>query len=341
MKRNELLCIFLAVVLIAPGIAWSQAKVGTTGVNFLKIGPSSRAVAMADAFLPIADDVSALWYNPAGMVNMRNNEMLVSHVSYPADISYDFIGYAQPLPALGAAMGVQVFGLYTGDMDETTPERPYGTGRTFTASDFSAGVSYAQRLTNKFSVGFTGKYIQENLANEVARGYGIDVGTFYDTGWKSIKIAMLISNFGPDMDFISSAFPLPMIFKFGTSADLKKTDITRLTMVLEFLHPNDNVEELHLGFEYAFKESAFLRAGKKFNGFKRDTYDEYLDDIEGKNPYVEYPIIDEDGMISFDGLSFGGGLYFRGIGLSVDYSYANIGYVGDIHRFSLAYRFGR
>jgi len=328
-------------VLIAPGIAWGQAKVGTTGVNFLKIGPSSRAVAMADAFLPLADDVSALWYNPAGLVNLRKSELGVSHVSYPADVSYEYLGYAKPLPALGAALGVQVFGLYTDDMIETTPERPFGTGRMFSASDFSASVSFAQRLTDKFSVGATGKFVQENLADEVAQGWAVDVGTFYDTGWKSVKIAMLISNFGPDMKFISSAFPLPMTFKFAMAADLKKTDTSRLTAAVEALHPNDNVEEVHIGFEYAFKETAFLRCGKKVNGFKRSSYDDYLNDMENENPFTEYPMINEDGMVSFDGASFGGGLYFHGIGLAVDYSYANIGFLGDIHRFSLRYRFKR
>jgi len=338
MKQSRLLIVVLALLLIAPGFAFGQ-KVGTTGVNFLKIGPTSRGVALADAFLPIADDVSALWYNPGGLVNVRQTELALTHVDYPGDLlAYDFLGYVKPLPAQGAAVGVQLFGLYSGAIDETTPERPFGTGRTFTASDIAAGVTYAQRLTDKFSIGTTVKYLQENLADESAFGWAVDVGTFYDTGWKSLQIAMLISNFGPDMEFVSTPFPMPIMFKFGIAADLMKVGRDRLTMAFEGTHPNDNVEELHIGFEYAFNELAFLRIGKKFNGWQRSYYEEYLDDPESKDPFVEYPLFDEDGQISFHGLSLGGGLVVPGLGLGVDYAYAQVGYLGSIHRFSLSYK---
>ncbi|MBS1260693.1 MAG: hypothetical protein MAG453_00009 [Calditrichaeota bacterium] len=339
MNWRNVLLVVLAFALVAPGWVSAQEKVGTTGVNFLKIGPSSRGVALADAFLPIADDASTLWYNPGGLVNVDKPQLMLSHLAFPAETNYDFLGYVYPLPALGAAAGAQVFGLYTGDMDETTPERPYGTGRTFTASDFAAGVSYAQRLTDKFSVGSTVKYLQENLADEVARGWSVDVGTFYDTGWKSLTLAMIISNFGPDMEFITTPFPLPIVFKFGASGDLWNSEQNRLTVALEGIHPNDNREEVHIGFEYAFQELAFLRIGRKFNGWERSTFDAYEDDPEKNNPYLEYPVINEGGGFSWHGMSFGGGVYLDGIGLTVDYAYANYGFFGDIHRFSLMYEF--
>ncbi len=338
MNWKTLLLVALAFALVAPGGVLAQEKVGTTGVNFLKIGPSSRGVALADAFLPIANDASALWYNPGGLINVQQSELIMSHIEFPADINYEYLGYVHPLPNLGAAVGVQMFGLYTGDMIETTPARPYGTGRTFIAADFAAGVSYAQSLTDKFSVGSTVKFLQENLADEVAHGWSVDVGTFYETGWRSLKLAMIISNFGPDMQFISTPYPMPIVFKFGAAADLYDRDQNRVTLALEGIHPNDNREELHIGFEYAFRNNYFLRLGKKYNGWSRSTYDEFLDDPENTNPFVEYPVIDEDGL-SMDGLSFGGGIRFPGIDLTVDYAYANYGYVGNIHRFSLLYAF--
>lgn len=338
MNWKSLLIVALVVALALPGMVAAQEKVGTTGVNFLKIGPSSRGVAMADALLPLADDASALWYNPGGLINVRRPQMLVSHVVLPADINYDFLGYVYPLPALGAAVGAQVFGLYSGDMDETTPERPYGTGRTFGTSDLAAGVSYAQRLTDKFSVGATAKFLQENLADEVARGWAVDVGTYYDTGWRSLTLAMIISNFGPDMEFISTPFPMPIVFKFGAAANVYEDDENAVTLVLEGTHPNDNREEVHIGVEYGFRNMAFVRLGKKYNGWERTTYDEFKQDPEANNPFLEYPVLDEDG-ISTDGISFGGGVRIPGIGLTVDYSYSTWSYGLDQHRFSLLYEF--
>ncbi|MDP8205503.1 MAG: PorV/PorQ family protein [Candidatus Electryonea clarkiae] len=326
----------LLVVMLIPGFVFAQAKVGTTGVNFLKIGVSARAVGMADAMLALSDDASTLFYNPGGMINLKNREMILSHVAYRAGLSFDFIGIVVPMPASGSAIGASITALYTDDMIETTPERPYGTGRTFTATDFSGGISYAQRLTDKFSVGGTVKYIQEDLADEVARGWGADVGTFYETGWKSMRIAMLISNFGPDMEFISTPFPLPLIFKFGVAADLIRNEDYGLLGVFEFTHPNDNVEEYHFGLEYSYNDFAMLRIGKKVNGWDRNTWDDFDADKLNNNPYYEYPVLD-DGFPSFDGVSFGGGLKFRQIGLTVDYAYTGISYFGNIHRFSLGY----
>ncbi len=338
MKRNTLWIAIVAFALVLPGLAFGQAKVGTTGANFLKIGPSARATGMADALLPIADDASALWYNPGGLVNVNSGQVFLSHLAMPADVNYDFLGYVHPMPALGGAVGVQAFGLYTDDMIERTPQMPDGTGRTFTASDFALGVSYAQRLTEKFSVGATAKFIQENLADATARGWAVDVGTFYNTGWKSLRIAMMISNFGPDMEFISTPFPMPMVFKFASAMDVMKDETNRLTLAVEGSHPNDNVEELHVGLEYGFREFAFLRVGKKYNGWQRSTLDEYNEDPEEYNPYIEYPILDEEGNVSLDGVTFGGGLAIKRLGLSVDYAYANYGFLGSLHRFSLLYK---
>lgn len=339
MKRNRLIALILAFVLVAPSLVRAQDKVGTTGVQFLKISPTARGVGLADAMLPIANDASTLWYNPAGMTNLKHRELVLSHTNYPAGIAYDYIGMVQPLLGAGAAFGVQVYGLFTDEMDETTPEHPYGTGRTFTASDMAAGVSYAQKLTKKFAVGGTVKYIQENLADEVARGWGVDVGTYYDTNWKSLRIAMLISNFGPDMDFINSPFPLPMVFKFGVAANLVEKANNRLTLTFEGDHPNDNREVYMYGFEYAFKETVFLRFGHKTNGMKRATMEEFADDPEGENPFLEYPLITEEGSFNFDALTFGGGLKIPGIGLNVDYAYSKIAFFGSLHRFTLGYTF--
>ena len=163
MKRILFGLVCLAIIII-PITVMGQAKVGTTGVQFLKVGPSARAVGMAEAFLPIADDVAAVYYNPGGLVQLITGDAMLSFVTLPADISYGFIGAAQPLPQLNAACAVSVTYLTTDEMDVTTPVAPNGTGETFTATDLAFGVTYSQRLTDKFSVGGTLKFINESLA---------------------------------------------------------------------------------------------------------------------------------------------------------------------------------
>ena len=127
MKRIPRLLLSFAIFCAAT-LAFGQAKVGTTGVQFLKIGPSARAVGMAEAFIPVADDVAAVYYNPGGLVQLVNGDIMISLVTLPADINYGFIGAAQPLPQLNAAVAVSLTYLTTDEMDVTTPVAPNGTG---------------------------------------------------------------------------------------------------------------------------------------------------------------------------------------------------------------------
>lgn len=322
------------------GAAFGQAKVGTAGVQFLKIGPASRGVGMADAFTAVADDASALYYNPAGLIQLQSPDIIFSHVDYPADVNYEFLGIAYPLKVNNSVVGFSISGLWTDWMPETTPEMPYGTGRKFMASDLAVGASYVHRLTDKFTVGGTVKFLNENLADEAAYGWAADVGTYYETGWKRICIAMLVSNFGPDMEFVSTPFPMPMNFKVAGSIVPVLDDKNKLTLDLEFSHPNDNLEMVNIGAEYVWKDMVSLRGGKRINGWKRDSWEDYQANQTDNNPFYEYPVIDENGNICLGGFTFGAGIEFNN-GLYIDYAYDNIQYFGSIHRYTLGFSFNK
>jgi hypothetical protein len=332
-KERIILLVFL---LALPGISWGQAKVGTAGVQFLKVGVSARAMGMAEAFIGVSDDAAALYYNPGGMLQLKKPDHVFTHIIYPAGVQFEYIGTAWPVPRMNAAVGAFITFLHTDEMEETTPEMPLGTGRTFTASDLAAGISYAQRLTNKFAVGGNVKFIEERLADKKALGVGFDVGTFYETGWKSIVIAMAITNFGPDMNFVDSPFPMPINFKFGGSMRLLQENPHALTLAIEGWHPNDNLEQFNIGMEYGYADMAFLRVGKKINGTKRYSWDEYLADND-KDPFIEYPIINEDGTISTDGLTLGAGLKIKlpTLAFRIDYAFTNVDKLGSMSFFTL------
>ena len=334
---------FLFALLIISLFCWSnlfgQAKVATAGVQFLKLGVSARGVAMGEAFTAVANDASALFYNPAGLIQLKHSEAIFSHIAFPAGVNYEFVGFAYPIPRMNSVLGFQVGGLWTDEMIETTPEMPYGTGRTFTASDLAIGATYAQRLTDKFTVGGSVKFINENLADESAYGWTADVGTFYETGWQRLVIAMLVSNFGGDMNFVDGSFPMPMNFKVAGSIIPILTKTSMLIIDTEFSHPNDNLEMISIGIEYTWKGLVSLRGGRKINGWSRDKWEEYVGDEQAKDPFIEYPVIDEEGKLGLDGFSVGGGLKFESIGLSIDYAYASYGFLGSIHRYTLGYTF--
>lgn len=268
--RRIVFAVILITLFSVSGL-FGQAKVGTAGVQFLKIGVSARGVAMGDAFTAVANDASALYYNPAGLIQLEKPEAVASHMDFPAGVAYEFIGFAYPMPKQNSVIGAFIGGLWTDEMIETTPTLPYGTGKTFTASDFSVGVSFTRRLTDKFTVGGAVKFINENLADQAAYGWTADVGTYYQTGWRRVVLAMLVSNFGPDMNFVNGPFPMPMNFKFGAAMTPYEDKVNQVVVDAEFSHPNDNLEMISLGVEYGFKGLVFLRCGKKINGWATTT----------------------------------------------------------------------
>jgi hypothetical protein len=300
------------LLVLLPSLAVGQAKVGTTGVNFLELGVSARAMGMAEAYAANVSDASAVFYNPAGLTYTYGREIMFTHIDMPADINYEFVGLAYPMEAVSGVLGLGIYSLNAGDIRRTDYNYPYGTDsygnfQTFTAGDMAVSLSYGRFLTDKFSIGFSVKFIQENLEVEKAMGWAADVGTCYNSGYRNFKIGMVISNFGPDMKFLQHEFPLPINFKFGASIDVIDMENHLLTFAAEGSHPSDNLEKYNVGLEYWFLDRVSLRVGERFN------YDS-------------------------DGLTAGGGIllsFGQGIDLMVDYAYQDFGFLTEVHRFSI------
>jgi hypothetical protein len=322
-------------LVLAPALlhtASAQVKSGTAGAQFLKLSATARGLGMADALLPLADDVSAIYYNPGGLTQLDEGwHASMTHYALPVDVTQNWVGIAYGQPDNGTSYGLSLTFLNSGWMDETTPERPEGTGRQFNYLDFALGATVAKRLTNKFSTGLTLKMINESSMEFDATGWAADVGTFYDTKWRSMKLAMIISNFGPDMKFIEKEYPLPILFKFGVSMDLMgtKDDEHYMQGAFEFGHPSDNVEQLNLGLEYSFKDQFFLRLGKKVNAIDQTEFDDY----DPETGY-EYP------LLSTDGLSLGAGFNWKHEAwgnMTLDYAYAPSRYLDSRNMITLSW----
>ncbi len=260
-------------------------KTGTTAADFLSINVGSHAIGMGGAFTSIANDATAMYWNPAGLSFNEIGEVYINHSNWIADISFDYFGVTIPL------RGSQVFGfsitsVTMGDMEVTR----YGnedTGETFSAADYAFGVTYAVNLTDRFSIGFNGKYIQEIIANNYARGAALDVGTLFTTPF-GFRLGTSISNFGPKMrmtgdDLLIPAdvdetiegnnesvtgylstdyFDLPLLLRVGISDDIHFGSLGRLTWAIDANSPNDNSVYMNIGAEAGlFNDIFIIRAG--------------------------------------------------------------------------------
>jgi hypothetical protein len=311
------------------------SKVGVTAAPFLTIGVGARAIGMGSAFVGTADDASSLYWNPAGIARLQRPEAILVHTEWIADMSFEYAGVVLPLGNAGT-LGASVTSLSMDEMMVQTVDMPEGTGEYFSAGDIAMSLSYAFNLTDRFSIGFTGKYIQQHIWKETAWGVALDIGTLFTTGFHGLRIGATLTNFGTDMrmsgedllvyhdidetqlgnndrifaELQTESWSLPLNLQFGIAMEVLDSPNHRLTLAADALHPTDNTESVHVGMEYALWRKIFLRAGYQ-SLFLRD---------------------------SEEGLTLGGGLWLRFMGnvqFRLDYAYADFGRLQNAQRFSL------
>jgi opacity protein-like surface antigen len=329
--------IFIIGGLVSSEVQSQSQKTGTTSAQVLKFNVGPRAIGMGGAFTALSDDISAMYWNPGGTANIRYNEAFFNHTSLFADIRYDYAAFASNVYGFGT-VGAFVSVLSMDDMVVRTEQLPEGTGELFTAGAIVIGVNYSRFLTDNFAIGLNAKYINESIWHMNAAGFAIDIGTIYRLHiLNEFRIAASISNFGTKMqlrgrdvtkvirsgsgddNFINTnieldRFDLPLLFRFGISSDIIKQGASRLTTSIDAIHPNDHTEYLNTGFEYAWNEILFLRAG--YNSlFELD---------------------------SEKGLTFGLGLNYRIVDrvvVKMDYAYQDFGRLSAVHYYSLGVTF--
>ena len=192
------ICLILFLPFCLMGQSKDVSKVGTTAAAFLEIPAGAVALGMGGAFVSQANDASALYWNVGGISNIEKYDLHLAYMNWIGDTKYNFAGLVIPLDEFGT-LGFSFTSLSMDDMAVRTVENPEGTGEYFSAGDISFGLSYARNLTDRFSIGFTVKYIQEKIWHMTAQGIGIDAGTLFKTDiLGGIIIGASISNFGAD-----------------------------------------------------------------------------------------------------------------------------------------------
>ncbi|MDH3217678.1 MAG: PorV/PorQ family protein [Candidatus Krumholzibacteria bacterium] len=287
------------------------AKVGTFSLQFLKIGPSARATGMGGAFTALANDASATYWNPAGMVEITKTAVRLEHTFWPADIDLDYATAVFTLPFVPGAWGVSARALSMDPQKERTIFLPEGTGREFDAGDMSFGLSYAQYFTDKFSAGGTVHFIHSGLAEKSVNTYAVDFGLIYRIGFRGMRLGMMIQSLGGKVNYDDRESKLPTLFKVGLAVAAYQRGAHSLETVGEFSHPSDNVERINLGGEYSFNQFFYLRGG--YN--------------------VDY---DEHGAAAGFGLRID---TTQSSDLSFDYSWVELGFLEETHRVSLGFQY--
>jgi hypothetical protein len=345
MKKTIALVTILVLALAATALAQSSDRAGSVGALFLKLGMSPRVAAMGRAYVGVADDISGIFLNPVAVMEIEGEQVFVSDLEYMVDMRAMAGVYSFPLPSqIGGRLALHYTGFFSGDMTRTTATDIDGSiaNETFNWNELAVGATYGYAFTDKFSVGIGAKYVRTDVADFYSQTVAFDVGTMYKTGWRHLRLGMSTTNFGPDMKFrgsynntyISSVFkvveseefgyyPLPITFQVGIADEVYQDEMMRVTAALDYSHPNDLAERVHIGAEYAYNEMLFLRGGFFFDMDKSDVEDPVDPDDSALDRYYE--------------VRWGGGL--RYMNFEVDYAWQNLEDLEAVHRIALTYTF--
>ncbi len=311
-----------------------EQRAGTSSGTFLKIGLGARAIGLGESFVAVANDPTAIYWNPAGLASLQRQEVALSHIEWPADIRYSHLAWVLPVRRLGGSLAFQA-GMLSTEIEETSELRPFGTGRTFVYSDMVVGAAYARRWTDKLLVGVGAKYVREDLGKDVGNPTTstalFDIGSIYYLGLGSVRVATSLSNFSPELKpggrYLSvgadgvagtaddeersyDGFDAPTIFRYGIAFEPIENATQRLTTSLEANQPADNSQEVKAGLEWVWLGRLALRTGYNFNA---------------------------------DALKFSAGAGVNaeigGLRGTLDYAFTDGGFLGTINRVTLGVRF--
>ncbi|MDE2039462.1 MAG: PorV/PorQ family protein [Elusimicrobia bacterium] len=315
-------CVGLLVCLLGalprPAAGFGSGDIGTSGAQFLKLAPSARPAGMAEAFAAVADDVDAVYYNPAGLGTLTTAEMAGSHTALFQDMSLEYAAVAAPLLSWSGSqqpknaygtLGFAIYNLSVNNIERrgtTETDSPIGT---FGSSDFAYALSYGLQVPGTtLCLGATAKAIDQQLDSAHSSSFAADLGSLYH--YRRASLAVGLRNLGTRQQYASAGDPLPLLIYGGGAFRFTKDWLGSLELDL----PRDNNLQFAVGTEYD-KDFGKLLAGSVRFGYN------------SKNT----------GPAGLDGVAFGLGVRYANF--EFDFALVPFGELGNAYKYSLLVRF--
>lgn len=339
-KKNLPLKKYLAIILLLSASLLLAQTTRKYSNEFMNIGVDAAALGMSNTVVANTGDVNSGYWNPAGLVNLEDNQMALMHSSYFANIAnYNYIAFAKPLDDR-SAIGISIIRFGVDDILDTTQliddqgNVNFDRINLFSAADYGITFSYARRLpVPGLNYGVNAKIIRRIIGDFASSwGFGFDLGIqFEKNDWKfglmARDITTTFNSWAIDegkLADIQAAIPgqnqevpesteitLPKLqlgisksFIFHYDYSLR----TELDLNIRFAETNDIVSSSFasinpaFGFEFGYTDMVFLRAG----------VGNFQNEIQ----------IDNSDQLTFQP-NFGVGFKYKGI--EIDYAFTDIG----------------
>lgn len=319
---KTLLLVGILISIIQPA-AMAQ---GTTGAVSLKHSFGARGMGMGEAFTGISDDISAIWYNPAGIAQIEKRQIGAMYLLGLEDSRFGFIGYVDSFSKKGM-VGIGISAFQAGDMiiDDADEDKE---GKVSAQDDYMILVSYAYPLytriadikrgssrykgkkkvvDNQLLFGLTFKGLSSRLIEKYkATAFCGDFGLHWSFNQKRFGAGIVVQNVGGEIKYEDEGDPLPLSIRGGFSSRLMSSEEHRIIGAFDVVKEKDMDVRENVGVEYLYKKSFAVRMGYKF-GYDLD--------------------------------SLAGGIGFIVKGFQLDYAFGLMGDLDPTHRISIMYSF--
>jgi len=235
-----------SLILILGFSCYASDDVGTTAANFLKIDVGARATAMGGAFTALANDGTALYWNPAGLAQIEKTEISTMYNMHFQDVKQGYLSLAFPL--LGGTVG-----LGSNYMDMGKIERRDEEGNTtgdFGASDMQVLLGYGRKLSPRLMFGISGGMLQEAIAEDKKSTYSGNIGLLFSG--ESFSFGLACQNIGSDL----GEDPLPLTYRAGIALKLGAPSIA-----VDAVKAIDDEMYFCAGLEWRIGNIPSIRAG--------------------------------------------------------------------------------
>ena len=300
-----LVAVFIVLSSVEPVYsAFSKDDAGTSGAQFLKLGAGGRASALGNSYVAISDDSTGIYWNPAGINQVKNVSVCVSHNIMFESIYYDWVSGVKKFGFGTVGIGVQY--LSYGSIVETDD-----TGLelgNFKPNDIAISLSYG-RIISDLLVGINAKYISSKLKDS-ATAFAGDIGCMYRFNEDKAALGLVVQNIGTKMKFEDEEEKLPMNIKLGGAYNIRKNWLA----AVDINAPTDDEISFGAGTEYIYN------LNNEINISGRAGYSTALKDTGGLNGIT-------------------GGLGVEYSSYALDYAFVPFGDLGDTHRISLGLKF--
>lgn len=300
MKNTKILLFILPLVFCLCGIS-NAASNATTALTFLEMGAGARYIGMGGAGTAIADDSTAMYWNPGIMAKTDVVSIDLMHTVYVEDTFYDFAAAIFPAGDF-STIGFSAQYFSAGDIS-IFDDMGYGNGK-INPYDLAVAIGYAANIKG-FGIGLTAKYIQSEIIN-TAQTYAFDFGiSLPDLFDDKLKLGVSASNIGEGIKYDAETEDLPMTVRLGVG-----------------LHLSDNLL-LAADVGKVMERDVYVAGGGEY----------FLEMTQSMGLYFRAGYNTVSNAEELSGVSAGFGIELKS--LVLDYAFVPMGNLGDTHRISL------